>query len=160
MTAISAITLWQPWASLVIEGAKSHEFRKWPAPKHLRGQRIAIHAGARKIPAAELRGLIYKLERGHSGSIGSKDRVPRALDVVERFWRDPSSIIYSAVLGTAILGEPVRCVDLFGRSTDEGEIDEKMWAWPVSDIQRYPVSVPAKGAQGFWTWSVPSELAA
>lgn len=31
-----AITLWQPWASLVAVGAKKYETRSWPAPKSLK----------------------------------------------------------------------------------------------------------------------------
>jgi hypothetical protein len=39
-----AVSLWQPWASLIAVGAKTIETRSWPAPKGLIGQRIAIHA--------------------------------------------------------------------------------------------------------------------
>ena len=44
-----AITLWQPWASLIAEGVKQYETRSWKPPWHLIGQRIAIHAAKRKI---------------------------------------------------------------------------------------------------------------
>ena len=42
-----AITLHQPWASLIALGIKTVETRSWPAPARLVGQRIAIHAGKR-----------------------------------------------------------------------------------------------------------------
>jgi hypothetical protein len=48
---MKAITLWQPWASLVAIGVKTIETRAWPAPRSLIGQRIAIHAAARLVPA-------------------------------------------------------------------------------------------------------------
>lgn len=41
-----ALTLWQPWASLVAIGAKTIETRSWPAPASAVGERIAIHAAA------------------------------------------------------------------------------------------------------------------
>lgn len=44
---MKALTLWQPWASLMAEGVKSIETRSWRAPDALIGQRIAIHAAAR-----------------------------------------------------------------------------------------------------------------
>lgn len=44
-----ALTVWQPWASLIAVGAKPYEFRSWPAPAWIVGQRIAIHAGVRKL---------------------------------------------------------------------------------------------------------------
>lgn len=39
-----ALTLHQPWASLIARGAKVVETRGWPAPGYVIGQRIAIHA--------------------------------------------------------------------------------------------------------------------
>src|SRR6185369_13939683 len=56
-----ALTVYQPWASLVMIGAKPYEFRRWDyrtrAPA-LEGQRIVIHAGARAIKPDEIRDLI------------------------------------------------------------------------------------------------------
>lgn len=46
--AITALTLWQPWASLIAEGVKTIETRSWKAPDDLIGDTIAIHAAARK----------------------------------------------------------------------------------------------------------------
>ena len=43
-----AITLHQPWASLIALGHKTTETRSWPAPKTLVGSRIAIHAAKRR----------------------------------------------------------------------------------------------------------------
>lgn len=45
---IPTITLWQPWASLIVHGHKTIETRSWPAPRSLVGRRIAIHAGKTK----------------------------------------------------------------------------------------------------------------
>ena len=44
-----AITLHQPWASLIALGIKTVETRSWPAPDRLMGQTIAIHAGKRVV---------------------------------------------------------------------------------------------------------------
>ena len=46
---VYAITLHQPWASLIALGVKTVETRSWPAPTRLVGQRIAVHAGKRLI---------------------------------------------------------------------------------------------------------------
>lgn len=43
-----ALTVWQPWASLIACGAKQIETRSWPAPEALWGERIAIHAAKRQ----------------------------------------------------------------------------------------------------------------
>ena len=42
---MKALTLHQPWASLIAHGVKSIETRSWAPPQSLVGQRIAIHAG-------------------------------------------------------------------------------------------------------------------
>ena len=45
---MKALTLHQPWASLVALGVKTIETRSWPAPASLIGQPLAIHAGLTK----------------------------------------------------------------------------------------------------------------
>ena len=45
---LKALTLWQPWASLVAIGVKTIETRSWRAPANLIGERIAIHAAAKR----------------------------------------------------------------------------------------------------------------
>lgn len=39
-----ALPLWQPWASLVVNGSKMVETRPNPAPSTIVGERVAIHA--------------------------------------------------------------------------------------------------------------------
>ena len=46
---MKAITLWQPYASLLVAGRKPHETRSWPPPDSLLGARIAIHAGDKRL---------------------------------------------------------------------------------------------------------------
>ena len=40
-----ALTLHQPWATLIALGIKTIETRSWPPPRNLMGQTVAIHAG-------------------------------------------------------------------------------------------------------------------
>jgi hypothetical protein len=50
---MKAISLWQPYASLIACGAKPFETRDWAPPRELIGQTIAIHA-AKKIDSASI----------------------------------------------------------------------------------------------------------
>ena len=43
---MKAITVKQPWASLIVHGIKDIENRTWACPKKYIGQRVLIHAGA------------------------------------------------------------------------------------------------------------------
>jgi len=52
---LPTLTLWQPWASLVMLGVKTIETRAWPAPAGLIGQRIGIHAARRIARLGEAR---------------------------------------------------------------------------------------------------------
>ena len=48
-----AITLWQPYATLLVRGVKRHETRSWTMPQSLHGRRTAIHAAKRPVSKAD-----------------------------------------------------------------------------------------------------------
>lgn len=135
---MKALTIWQPWASLIVEGYKPREFRSWAAPWSAVGQRLVIHAAKRVAPAEELRDIMDYVVSAE----GVRDGLsPRARDLLERVWRRELELPLAAGLGTALLGEP-RAVD----------IRTPRYAWPMLDIEKWPAPVLAKGAQGFWEW--------
>lgn len=45
---MKALTVRQPWASLIVAGLKDVENRSWRAPEWIVGERIAIHSAARR----------------------------------------------------------------------------------------------------------------
>lgn len=59
---MKAFTIWQPWATLIMVGAKPFEFRSWPVPSWLVGQDIVIHAGARAMKMEEIEDLLERLD--------------------------------------------------------------------------------------------------
>lgn len=148
-----ALTIWQPWATLVVLGAKPYEFRKWnfadkPHLAKLIGRRVVIHAGARKPKEDELRDVLCRIEEGESAL------VPHIAKPIIEAGLGGTPFPLSAALGTAILGEPKNCFDLFvDKVADSDRIDQHMYAWPLSDIQPFASPIPAAGAQGFWNWS-------
>lgn len=143
--AMKALTIWQPWATLIIAGAKPYEFRGYPLPKYLRGQRSVIHAGVRPIKIAEVRALLWQIlgsDRG-SGLIPEKAR-----PILESVLHG-RALPLGCGLGTVQWGEPQRATDLY---PDSDRADHHKWGWPVSDIKPFEPFVPCRGAQGFWTW--------
>jgi hypothetical protein len=79
--SIPAITLWQPWATLVARGLKVHETRSWWPPAWLVGKRLAIHAGAHYTMAHEVSDALSDiLDREHLNSM------PMALGAAEHNW--------------------------------------------------------------------------
>lgn len=62
---MKALTVWQPWASLIMLGAKPYEFRRWDyrvRDKSIVDQRIAIHAGARAMKKDEIEDILERLD--------------------------------------------------------------------------------------------------
>lgn len=145
---MKALTVWQPWATLIIEGWKPREFRPWAAPGAIVGQRIVIHAAKRPMKAEEIRDIMDYVV----SSDGIKDGIqPAARDLMERVWRREMELPMSAGLGTALLGAP-RIPTHRLPSLGEPEQKRTIYAWPMLDIDKWPEPIAAKGAQGFWEW--------
>lgn len=66
---MKAITIKQPWASLIVHGIKDIENRTWPCPKKYIGQRVLIHASKEKDKREKplLTDEQYELAGGVSG---------------------------------------------------------------------------------------------
>lgn len=152
---MKALTIWQPWASLIMLGAKPYEFRGRKPPASLIGQRIAIHAGARPVHIGELAFLLNALDVGCGEVALIADK---AYPFLDRLWKKGKEhAILSHVLGTAILGEPKPgdvcarelCLTAGNDSERPGTFN---WGWPLTDIEPLSPPIPARGAQGFWEW--------
>jgi hypothetical protein len=148
---MKALTIWQPWASLIIAGAKPVEWRSWRAPRWIIGQRIAIHAGARAAKPEEIADILERLDRGET-SLVPFYTFKLLNEVPVKGWP------LSSVLGTALLGEPVPAIEWIYQHNpdfaDSDRIDHQKFAWPLTDIVRFEPPIPARGAQGFWRWRV------
>lgn len=156
---MKAITIWQPWATLIARHAKPYEFRGWRPPRAIVGQRIAIHAGARPMRRDEISVLLLQLH--DPGRYGQPClNAPLALPILEAARNNPAAAIFqlSHVVCTAVLGEPKSgedCAAEFGQAAgnDSDRDGTFNWGWPLTDIQPLEPPVPARGAQGFWEWT-------
>jgi len=128
---VKALTIYQPYASLICPGPKRIENRTWTPPKDLIGKRIAIHAG-KVMDHMSVAAHMDTLIRLFGKQFGS-DQLPRG-----------------AIVGSAIVWGFVT------RSTDEwfhGPI-----GWSLSDVRTLSEPVPCRGAQGLW--DVPADIEA
>lgn len=154
---MKALTIWQPWCSLIMIGAKPFEFRRWDYRERdasLVGQRIVLHAGAREIKPAEVADIIIRCKKGDTSLIA--DKALPLLNRINDAFKCRGVVELSAALGTAVLGKPRR-VDAIFKTPDSDRLDQHMWAWPLTDISPFPEPVPMRGAQGFF--NVPDNLA-
>jgi hypothetical protein len=153
---VKAITIWQPWATLIMIGAKPHEFRGYPAPGFVRGKRIVIHAGARPTKPAEVEDLLRRIDAEAAGTGRDDDRTCLDLDKArELLLRVRASFKYrllptSMALGTALLGEPIQSCDLFKMNVADSDRGAFNWAWPLTDIKHFEPPIAMRGAQGFF----------
>lgn len=153
---MKALTIYQPWASLIMVGAKPHEFRGWDYSERfpsLVGTRIAIHAAARPIKLPEIVDLLNRLRDGTTGLVAEVAR-PLLLRILDA--RKGAGVVeLSAVLGTAVIGKPIKATDMVAGTVlqDSDRVDHSLFGWPLTEIQPFLSGpVPCNGAQGFWNY--------
>lgn len=143
---MKAITLWQPWASLLVAGEKKVETRSWRFPYKMPIV-LAIHA-AKKWDnyLAELawsQPFHSALQR--CGLLNGRGSIPRG-----------------AIVGIVQLTS-CRPTDDFGQtvSTTEmafGDYTAGRWAWLCSEFFQLPEPIPCRGRQGVFDWEPPEGL--
>jgi hypothetical protein len=165
MKTIKVLTLWQPWASLIMIGGKPWEFRSWSYVARGVGVRIGdtigIHAGARPIKPEEVKDLLERLDDADN-STGLIPAVARPLlERLDRAWKCRGIIEMSALLGTARIGKPVRSCELKPEwaefINDSDRLEHSNWAWPMTEIHRFEIPIMVAGHQGFWNCRIPDQ---
>jgi len=148
---MKAITLTQPWATLVAIGAKRIETRSWST--RYRGP-VAIHA-AKSYPR-------WARETCDEGPFR------KALGRL-----DPNGLLRGYVVATANLVAIVPTISFieyfekpdpqnwpcpfegFALTPDDfsfGDFAEGRYAWLLADVKPLPTPVPASGKLGLWEW--------
>lgn len=133
---MKALTIYQPWASLIMAGAKPYEFRKWSPRERggsyaaMIGERIVIHASTRRIKPSEIGFILDKRREGGDAWTGTCLHQDKAEPILEAAYamslcNDDGSgtwLRYGVGLGTVILGEPRNGIDVaeaeFGLSVE------------------------------------------
>jgi hypothetical protein len=142
---VKALTLWQPWASLVALGEKRFETRCWSTKYH---GPLAIHAAA-KTPAFL------------GASRHSEKFITELADVLNvRTSHVPDAVAklpVGAVLCIVNLGaieetSQVREI-LCERELIFGNYEHGRYAWPMEMLEKFDTPIPAKGNRLLWNWS-------
>ena len=138
MKKLTAISLWQPWATYVADLLKANETRHWRTP--IRGT-IAIHAAktTQGLPATA----------GHLRAAGREDLLERYVGV-----RWPLGCIV-AVAELHDVMPAAAVVD--GLSAQERALgnyvstrEETRYAWLFRNVRKVDPPILCKGQQGFW----------
>ncbi|MDE2097934.1 MAG: ASCH domain-containing protein [Patescibacteria group bacterium] len=147
---MKAITLTQPWATLVAIGAKHYETRSWST--NYRGP-LAIHA-AKGFPkwaqdAMDHRPFYEVLHEQFQGY--ERGHVDEARGHVLAIVNVTAYIPTSARASASTLAN----LGLTDRELAFGDYSPGHFAWRLENVRRLPEPIPAKGALGLWQWEPP-----
>lgn len=136
---MKAITLHQPWATLIALGHKTIETRSWPTS--YRGQ-VAIHAG-KQIDVEAFDDFEDLLSTGG--------------------FRNAKELPAGAVVAVATLSDCVRMTKHWYEPAsvmehELGYFAPGRYAWHLADVEPLQVPVPTRGYQGLWDWEPPQRF--
>ena len=152
---MKAITVWQPWGSLISFGEKEYETRGWKT--NYRGP-LAIHA-AQKIDkeiccyqpfnSALFRNDINALDMLPIGAIICICNLVDCLEITGR------TKVQGVTVGAALVnGEKI----IRGNELAFGDYTPGRFAWKLKDVHQLKEPIPTKGAQQLWNWDATPHL--
>lgn len=151
---MKAITIRQPWATLIATGEKHFETRSWKPSAALYSQDLAIHAAAGK-PYRWERELCERPEFRQAlarHGYNSIDDLPRG------------EILCVVTLGRCYPTPGSWKIPHFPENLSDiehlfGDYTPGRYAWHLRALRRLAERVPVRGNQGLWNWDVdPTEL--
>ena len=132
--AIKAITIHQPWASLIAAGVKEYETRSWETG--YRGL-IAIHAGQTKTT---MRYVDFECVNADDLACLPDPMPLGAVVAVAR--------LVDCVLTTRLLDEG----NISDREYELGNFAPGRFGWKLEIVTVFDEPIPARGQQGLWKW--------
>ena len=138
---MNAITISQPYASLIADGQKFVENRTWPAPVKAIGQDIAIHAG--KGVQYLTRKQLTEYPNGCVIAIATLALCVSKQFILERTARNPNELAYST---------RKTWQELFSHIHTEGP-----FCWILTNVRKLKHPIPASGNMGLWPFTDPCE---
>jgi activating signal cointegrator 1 len=127
---VLAISLWQPWASLLVSGHKRVETRSWFPPESVRGRWVAVHGAATRVPRpllVELGGKLKAIED------------PRANESASRIFQGISGLApRGAVVGLVRFSDFYEVLYL-DRAKREATVVEHAQGWNMSSRTKHTV---------------------
>ncbi|MED4600107.1 ASCH domain-containing protein [Paenibacillus validus] len=150
---MKAITIHQPWASLIAIGAKRFETRSWKT--NYRGP-IAIHA-SKTDPHDMIRSLPHDVQRAMYEQF--YDRLGISSGALKRM---PTG----SIVATAELSDCLKSVDtwtdgyelegrklIYSPEYEFGDFTPGRFTWELTNVRMLDDPIPAKGQQGLWNWN-------
>lgn len=147
---MKAISIKQPWASLIVHGIKDIENRTWACPKKYIGQRVLIHASAKSDKEPY---MIFDDTQANA--------IDDCIMDVCGYYKQTGSIIGSVEIvdctfnHSSIWAEKSKGVSPGGHVTDEKE--PIIYNWVLANPILFKEPIPAKGKLSFWESDLTEE---
>lgn len=138
---MKVISIWQPFASLIVKGCKVFETRSWAAPASIIGMNIGI-ASTKVITAGQ---------RAHCADEDFKEFYD-ALGLPS-FEKLPLGYLLGTVRVDSVeLMTPEFMDEVSNEEKAYGWWSEGYYAWRLTDPVEFTHPIPIKGAQGLYEW--------
>ncbi|WP_276122608.1 ASCH domain-containing protein [Pararhizobium qamdonense] len=138
---MKVISIWNPWAPLIVRGIKRFETRTWAPPKSVIGQRIGIAATKNVLPKQiaafneeEFQFFYQMLD------MPAFDQLPRGY------------LLGTVILDSFELIDEEFLSDITREERSYGWFKEGGYAWRLTKPEILEHPIPIKGAQGFFEW--------
>ena len=140
---MKAITIKQPWATLIVLGEKKFETRSWQTK--YRGP-IAIHAGKTIDKNACNDSWIKGVLKEHG--ITSYNDLPTGVVLATAELRECHKVIVT--LGYVSVFTSGKAIE--GLEVAFGDYTEGRYAWELDNLKVLDETIPAKGQLSLWNW--------
>jgi hypothetical protein len=139
---MKVLSIWQPFAGLIVKGYKTAETRTWAPPKSLIGQTIGIAATKTILPAQRAHFESEEFQQYYD-LLGLPDRI--------------EDMPLGYLLGTATLMGFDQMTEEVLEDTSEEEQAYGWWeldffAWRLVDPIELKHPIPIRGRQGIYDW--------
>lgn len=152
---MKAITIHQPWASLIALGEKRFETRGWKTK--FRGQ-IAIHAAQRVDKEAYMNPVIYAALQKHGIMFFDDLPTGEVVAIADLKGCHPINLCGDSFAST--IDDAGEITHIYENEEFEfGYYAEGRYAWEMTNVRQI-TPVQAKGQQGLWNWNEKSRLTA
>lgn len=143
MISLKAITIQQPWATLIAIGEKTFETRTW-ATKH--EGILAIHAGKTIDKEAYKKHAEVLARHGYP----TKDSLPVGAVIATTFIGTQHKVVSEDKGNSAVTDQGLT---IEGSEYQYGYYDVGNFAWKLDSVKKFAEPIPSKGQLGLWNFN-------
>lgn len=131
---MKAISIKQPWASLIAHGIKDIENRTWKCPQRYIGKRVLIHAAKTSV------------KEGWSAL--TETQLEKVFPHKNKLYGDNEELPYGAIIGSVVISD---CV----QNHPSVWAEKGVWNWVLKDALLFEKPIEnVKGKLGFWDFKM------